>query len=101
MEYVICDIPWGLEKNLLVRHVACMGMGIVVYRVLVEKREGKTPLGKPWRIIIILIILIIIILLRWIFRKWDLPSQAKVLILGGDLRETQVDVQLSVSHSCV
>jgi len=28
------------------------------------------------------------------------PSQAKVLT-GGDLREAQVDVPLSFSHSCV
>jgi len=28
-------------------------------------------------------------------------SQAKVLTEGGDLREAQVDVPLSVSHSCV
>ena len=29
------------------------------------------------------------------------PSQAKVLTGGGDLPEAQVDVPLSVSHSCV
>ena len=29
------------------------------------------------------------------------PSQAKVLTGGGDLREAQVDVPLSLSHSCV
>jgi len=29
------------------------------------------------------------------------PSQAKFLTGGGDLRETQVDVPLSVSHSRV
>jgi len=29
------------------------------------------------------------------------PSQAKVLNGGGDLGEGQVDVPLSVSHSCV
>jgi len=40
-------------------------------------------------------------------RKSDLsikpsqPSQAKMLTGGGDLREAQVDVPLSVSHSCV
>ena len=28
-------------------------------------------------------------------------GQAKVLTGGGDLREAQVDVPLSVSHSCV
>ena len=34
----------------------------------------------------------------WSFAK---PNQAKVLTGGGDLRETQVNVPLSVSHSCV
>jgi len=29
------------------------------------------------------------------------PSQAKVLTGGGDLRKAQVDVPLSVSHTCV
>jgi hypothetical protein len=29
------------------------------------------------------------------------PSQAKVLTEGGDMREAQVDVPLSVSRSCV
>jgi len=28
-------------------HVACMGKGRGVYRVLVGKPEGKTPLGRP------------------------------------------------------
>ena len=45
-----------------------MGVGIGVLRVLVGKREGNRPLGKPWRIKIILIILNIIIILKWIFR---------------------------------
>ena len=27
-----------------------MGVGIGVHRVLVGKREGKRPLGKPWRL---------------------------------------------------
>ena len=43
-------------------HVACMGEGRGVHRVLVGKPEGKRPLGGPdadGRII-----------LRWIFRKW-------------------------------
>jgi len=46
-----------------VGHVARMGEGRGVYRVLVGKPEGKRPLGRPGadgRII-----------LRWIFRKWD------------------------------
>jgi len=44
-------------------HVACMGEGRGVHRVLVGKREGKRPLGDPdvdGRII-----------LRWIFGKWE------------------------------
>jgi len=28
-------------------HVACMGLGRGVYRVLVVKPEGKRPLGRP------------------------------------------------------
>jgi hypothetical protein len=30
-----------------VGHVACMGEGRGVYRVLVERHEGKRPLGRP------------------------------------------------------
>ena len=30
-------------------HVACMGEGRGVYRVLVGKSEGKRPLGRPRR----------------------------------------------------
>jgi transposase len=30
-------------------HVACMGEGRGVYRVLVERPEGKRPLGRPRR----------------------------------------------------
>jgi hypothetical protein len=30
-------------------HVACMGEGRNVYRVLVGKPEGKSPLGRPRR----------------------------------------------------
>jgi hypothetical protein len=44
-------------------HVAWMGEGKGMYRVLLGKPEGKIPLGRPsvyGRII-----------LRWIFRKWD------------------------------
>jgi hypothetical protein len=42
------------------RHVARMGERRVLYRVLVGKREGKRPLGRPRMII-----------LRWIFWTWD------------------------------
>jgi len=30
-------------------HVACMGEGMGVYRVLVGKPEGRSPLGRPRR----------------------------------------------------
>jgi hypothetical protein len=30
-------------------HVAYMGEGRGVYRILVEMPEGKRPLGRPWR----------------------------------------------------
>jgi len=44
-------------------HVARMGQGRGVHRVLLGRPEGKRPLGRPrrrWGII-----------LRWIFRKWE------------------------------
>jgi len=44
-------------------HVARMGKGRGVYRVLVGRPEGKRPLERPrrrWGII-----------LRWIFKKWE------------------------------
>ena len=44
-------------------HVARMGQGRGVHRVLVGRPDGKRPLGRPrrrWGII-----------LRWIFRKWE------------------------------
>jgi hypothetical protein len=44
-------------------HVAVMGKGRGVYRVMVGKPEGKSHWGDPGvdgRII-----------LRWMFRKWD------------------------------
>jgi hypothetical protein len=34
-------------------------------------------------------------------QKFNVPSQAKVRTAGGDLREAQVDVPLSVNYSCV
>ena len=44
-------------------HVACMGEGRDVHRVLIGKPEGKRPLGRPRRNGSII--------LRWIFRKWE------------------------------
>ena len=44
-------------------HVARMGEGKGVHRVLVWKPEGKRPLGRPRRDGRII--------LRWIFRKWE------------------------------
>jgi len=38
-------------------HVARMGEGRVVHRLLVGKPEGKRPLGRPRS--------------RWNFRKWE------------------------------
>jgi len=38
---------------------------------------------------------------EWRVRDCSKPSQAKVLTGGGDLREAQVDVPLSLSHSRV
>jgi hypothetical protein len=46
-----------------VGHVALMGEGRGVYRILVGKPEGKRPLGRPrcrWEDKI-----------GWIFRKWN------------------------------
>ena len=45
-------------------HVARMGEGRGVYRVLVGKTEGKRPLGDPG--------VDGSIIIRWIFRKWDM-----------------------------
>jgi hypothetical protein len=38
-----------LRRIRWVEHVACMGEGRGVYRVLVGRPEGKTPLGRPRR----------------------------------------------------
>jgi hypothetical protein len=32
-----------------VEHVACMGLMMNAYMILVEKPEGKSPLGRPSR----------------------------------------------------
>jgi len=55
-------------------HVARMGKGRSVYRILVGKPEGKDHWGDPsadGRIII-----------RWIFRKWDVGVWTKSSWLG-------------------
>jgi len=44
-------------------HVARIGEGRGVYRVLVGKTKGKRPVGRPR--------LRCGIILRWSFRKWD------------------------------
>ena len=59
------NIVWAI-KSIKMRwagHVACMEERRRIFRVLLGKREGKRPLGRPrlrWEIIF-----------RWIFRKWD------------------------------
>jgi hypothetical protein len=42
-------IVWVIKSRRmrLVGHVVCMEEGKVVYRVLVGKPEGKSPLGRP------------------------------------------------------
>ena len=61
--YSSLSIVWVI-KSIRMRwagHTARMGERSGVYRVLVGKPEGKTPLGRPrYRCRI----------LRWIFRKW-------------------------------
>jgi hypothetical protein len=44
-------IVWVIQSRRMrwARHVARMGEGRGVYRVLVGKPEGKTPLGRPRR----------------------------------------------------
>ena len=46
------NIVWVIKTRKMrwVGHVACMGKRRGVYRVLVGKREGKRPLGRPGRI---------------------------------------------------
>jgi hypothetical protein len=67
----VCDLYCSLNIVQVIKsrrmrwagHVAQLGEGRGVYRVLVGKPERKRPLGRPrhrWGII-----------LRWVFRKWD------------------------------
>ena len=47
--YSLPNIEWVVKSRRMrwAGHVACMGQGRGVYRVLVGKREGKRPLGRP------------------------------------------------------
>ena len=47
--YCSPSIVWVIKSRRMrwARHVACMGERRDVYRVLVEKPEGKIPLGSP------------------------------------------------------
>jgi len=49
--YSLPNIVWVVKSRRMrwVGHVARMGMGRVVHRVLVGKPEGKRPLGRPRR----------------------------------------------------
>ena len=60
--YSLPNIVWVVKSRRMrwAGHVARMGEGRGVHRVLVGKPEGKRPLGVDGRII-----------LRWIFRKWE------------------------------
>jgi len=54
---------------------ACSTFGVRrdIYRFLLQKPEGKRPLGRPrcrWGII-----------LRWIFRKWDVGAWTRPMWL--------------------
>jgi len=52
---MICTVPLNIVRVVKSRtmtwagHVVCMGERIGVYKVLVEKPEGKRPLGRPRR----------------------------------------------------
>ena len=71
-----------MEKMRWAGHVACMGEERRVYRVSVEKPEGKRPLGRPgvdvW------------IILGRICRRWDVGiwtglSWPRIETCGGRL----------------
>ena len=51
LNYLYCspNIVWVIKWRIMrwEGHVACMGDGTCVYRVLVGKHEGKRTLGRP------------------------------------------------------
>jgi len=49
--YCSFNIVWVIKSRRMrwAGHVACMGESRGVYRVLVGKLEGKSPLGRPRR----------------------------------------------------
>ena len=48
--YSAPNIVWVIKSRIRwAGHVACMGEGRGMYRVLVGKPEGKRPLGRPRR----------------------------------------------------
>jgi hypothetical protein len=61
--YSLPNIVWVVKSRRMrwTGHVARLGEGRAVHRVLVGKPEGKRPLGRPRRRWV----------LRWIFRKWE------------------------------
>ena len=78
---------------------------------LITKHKSNTELHDPH--ISPFLFKMLFLVYYWPFPSWCVcvfscptgmlpqPSQAKELTGGGDLREAQVDVPLSVSHSCV
>jgi hypothetical protein len=78
------NIVWVIKsrRTRWAGHVAQVGEGKGVYRVLVGKLEGKIPLGDPG--------VDGSIVLRWMFRKWDVEvwtglSWLRIQIDGGHL----------------
>jgi hypothetical protein len=64
------DIIWQIKSRRMrwAGHVARMGEGRNVYRVLVGKPEGKRPLGRPRR--------------RWMVQNWTLEILAREGVSG-------------------